>query len=174
MIKIKKAIIISALILALGIAFGNFIGTFDIDGPIKITTKHIYYANPIYIFFTNIFTCLLIFLGLGVISLPLTFIQGVNLGFSYSILYSFTQNNWIWLLALPHCLFEVPAIILSCSLGIVLLTLFKRKSHMSKMVCLSFFLRKHRSKMLSVVLLLLLAAFIECYLTGRIFLYYGR
>lgn len=169
----KKKLLISTIVIFTGLVIGYYIG--NINTSIELGTQSIdgyFNANFWYIFLKNLLTCIIIIVGAGIISLPIVFQQGINLGFILGIAISYTQSIEVVLLALPHCLFEIPAIIISSTVGMKVWTLYSLILTEGNFFKKNYNFFKENIIFLELILILLLiAAIVESYITGYIFLF---
>ena len=168
--SISKAMLIALIVYVIGFLVGLFIGTFPLDEYVSledIVTAPT--ADFLYIFGSNLKTCIILIIGLGIFSIVLTLQQGFVLGFLVGITHSYTQHlQFLWLL-LPHGLFEIPAIILSCAVGIQFLMAMRRRQRETSFLEASKVFVLDQRRILTVILVLLLVAgIIESYFTGYV------
>ncbi|MEJ5284333.1 MAG: stage II sporulation protein M [Brevinematia bacterium] len=125
--------------------------------------------NVFNIFLNNIFVSLLIIVGGLIFCLPSFILIGINF-FSLGILMRFflsVEKLRVFIISLlPHSIFELPAIFISLLFGIKVFKLFYIEKHKFD----SFFLDKIKKYILIAILLFLIAAIIEVYITPIIIL----
>lgn len=182
---IRKALVISTLLFALGAVIGwvatsslermlveQLEGLSEISGTLKDS------SNPQLSFFVFIFlnnsikSVVIIFLGalFGILPALFLLINGAVIG--YLIHISALQGQDLFDLIvkglLPHGIIEIPAIIIACAFGLhfggkVLLSLFSSSARKSDRW--SFFMRQTLTASIWIVLLLFVAAIIESTIT---------
>lgn len=112
------------------------------------------------IFINNLIVCMIGLLGVitfRIFSIIIIIFNGFSLGLLISLFYLSDESiTKIMIVLSPHGIFEIPAIILSCSLGLVGFTLFKKLS-----------VREIISNVGIILILLLMAAFIEINISTR-------
>jgi len=126
------------------------------------------------ILLNNLSFCLIASIGLGVVSVPLLIYQGFQMGVAFSIWIDCGNSISSYVaLVMPHFIFEYPALLISASLGIVgvkqVLSYYNGES-----VDVRGILTRYAKWYLAVAVFLLIAAFVECHLTGNLFnLFFG-
>lgn len=167
---ITKDVTIATVIILIGLIVGFRIGNIESGSSMNLHDMDISFAGGfVYIFLKNLFTCAIIILGLGWISLPIVFQQGVNLGFMFGLVFSYTNDKNTILLALPHCLLEIPVIIIAAALSMKLLRFIKTTKHNSFKESFFIFYKQNKKLIISVPVLLVISAIIESFITGYIF-----
>ena len=111
----------------------------------------------------------------GIFPLFFIFINGYLIGVVVFVKGSEVGIQTILLALLPHGIFEIPAVILASAYGMRLGSLFYRKVFKGETIdmgdALRFFLRKFLK---IIVPILLVAAFVETFITPAIVFYLGR
>lgn len=132
---------------------------------VKINFNKIdYYPNFKEIFLQNTFISIIFIFGilsLGLINLVLLFINGFYFG--AALHYSFDKVGILYTLKIliPHSIFEIPSILLSSSIGFILIIFIINKSHNDDKIGFKFYL-KYIFLCIPIILLLnFLAASIE-------------
>lgn len=126
-------------------------------------------GNIFKIFINNLGVCILMIVGSGIVTLPLLSIQGIQLGGLMGLWVSLGNSIFTYLiLTIPHCIFEIPALLISSALGIKLFNILKNYYYKNEISSKNFILENKKS-LLSIVILLVLAAVIECTLTVSLF-----
>lgn len=152
----KISIILSTIIFFTSSLFGYFINlSFD---------KAKIYPNFIDIVINNSVLCFILILGvitLGLSSFILLILNGIYLG--SALQYSINSVGLVSTLKLfiPHAIFEIPAIILSASIGFLLITCIVLKGHFKIKINFKYFLKYFSICILIIAILIILAAFIE-------------
>lgn len=125
--------------------------------------------NVFNIFLNNIFVSLLIIAGGLLFCLPSFILTGINF-FSLGILTRFFLSigklNVFIISLLPHSIIELPAIFISLLFGIKVFNFF----HIEKHKFDGFFLDKIKKYILILIVLFLIAALVEVYITPIIIL----
>lgn len=121
------------------------------------------------VFLNNLFICLVFIISgisLGIVSIILLSINGVYLGSALN--YYMGQNGIEKTLfkIIPHAIFEIPAIILSSSIGFLILTLLIYKAH-NKPVLIKQHITYIVKITILVIILLLIAAIIEVNISAK-------
>ena len=173
--KSKKNIFSCFCIFAIGIIIGFLflymhinISTSDMNFDIDVYESQ---NKVLYIFFNNLCVSVLMICGCGVITIPLLLYQGLQFGALLGVWCS-SGLNWLSgvMLFLPHGILEIPALILTASLGNELFFVGKKYFINNENTLKSYF-QCNKTKMILIISLLLFAAFIECFITPRL---YGR
>ena len=120
--------------------------------------------SGIMLFFNNIGHCLLCVIGCGVLTVPLLAFDGITIGIAGVgfKLFGGSFSQYI-LMLLPHSIFEIPALIISCAAGMKLLSILKRyisgeKDNKQELLNIA-------KSLIIVLALTVIAAIIEGYLT---------
>lgn len=121
------------------------------------------------IFINNSCVCIFLIIGIGVITVPLGAYQGFQLGAMLSIwLNAGNPITGYILLTIPHCIFEIPALVISIALGLYsgseLLVFYKNKS-----VNLKEYIREIKKWLFVIIVLLIVAAIVETFITGNVY-----
>lgn len=154
----KKKIITSSIIFFILFIIGlttsyNYalsIGTTDVPGG------HSFMEDPTFfkILRNNITVCTIGYLGIlcfGISSIIVLGYNGFLLGIILGVSFAVTGQYWYYIkILIPHTIFELPAIILSCSTGLEGFKFFKKYN-----------LKSIITDILIILILLIIAAFIE-------------
>ncbi len=161
----RKQLFIATIIFIVSFILGFmfFNGAFSIENTeIMEVTSPNFFA----ILFNNCCVCIFLIFGVGIITVPLGAYQGLQLGAMLSIwLDSGNSITGYALLTLPHCIFEIPALLISIALGLYSGKLLLDYYHNRK-VCLKSSMFQVRKWLISVPCLLIIAALIETFITG--------
>ena len=164
----KKQLFVATIIFIFSFILGFLFlkGVFLFDEPEIIeVTKPNFFA----ILFNNCCVCIFLILGVGIITVPLGAYQGLQLGAMLSIwLDSGSALEGYALLTLPHCVFEIPALLISIALGLYSGKILLDYYH-NKKIDLKKSIIKVRNWLISVPLLLIIAALIETFITGNLY-----
>jgi len=113
--------------------------------------------------------CALFVFGFGVVTIPLLILQGALLGFQSGMWFSAGQTGWdYFLLIFPHGMIEIPALIISSALGLVLWSEV-RKLFQGEDVSMKQKIFEHKKKYWLICSMVFFAACIECFITPKIF-----
>ncbi len=124
------------------------------------------------IFLNNTTLCLYLILGMftfGIMSFILLVINGIYLG---SALNYYVENNGFEQMLykfLPHAIFELPAIILSASIGFYLIVFVIEKGSGRNNMPAKFYLGHIMKTIVLIIVLLFIAAFMESYISMKIY-----
>lgn len=113
----------------------------------------------------NLLFCYLCVLGAGILTIPLTFLQGFQLGCFLGFILS--MHNTIApfiIMVLPHGVIEIPAWLYFCSLGVDLYGLMKKKILNQKVSCRNW-LYENKKSIIGATIAIVASATIECFLT---------
>ena len=164
----KKQLFIATIIFVLSFILGFLFlkGVFLFDEPeIMEVTKPDFFA----ILFNNCCVCIFLILGVGIITVPLGAYQGLQLGAMLSIwLDSGSTLEGYALLTLPHCIFEIPALLIAIALGLYSGKILLDYYH-NKKIQLKNSIIKVRKWLISIPFLLIFAALIETFITGNLY-----
>ena len=164
----KKQLFIATIIFIISFVLGFLFlnGVFELGEPeILEVTKPNFFA----ILFNNCCVCIFLVLGVGIITVPLGAYQGLQLGAMLSIwLDSRNTLEGYALLTLPHCIFEIPALLISIALGLYSGKILLDYYH-NKKIQLKNSIIKVRKWLISIPLLLIIAALVETFITGNLY-----
>lgn len=164
----KKQLFIATIIFILSFILGFLFtkGVFLFDEPEMMeVTKPNFFA----ILFNNCCVCIFLILGVGIITVPLGAYQGLQLGAMLSVwLDSGSTLEGYALLTLPHCIFEIPALLIAIALGMYSGKMLLDYYH-NKKIHLKTTVIKVRKWLISIPLLLIIAALIETFITGNLY-----
>ncbi len=107
------------------------------DIYLKVRYKETFIGNFFYVLIHNIFSSFLqIITGIAFAIFPLFIIIAQGISNGNSIIYTYRMDGLFYsLLIVPHSIFEIPSMIISCSLGIkIFLSLFKSKNRIKDMI----------------------------------------
>ncbi|MBZ4226406.1 stage II sporulation protein M [Bacillus wiedmannii] len=127
-------------------------------------------AGTIDIFLNNLTVCLIFIIGIlsfGMISLFLLFINGVYLGAALNYYIKHNSLEEMLRIFIPHAIFEIPAIILSASMGFLLILFVIEKGYGRQNLSIKFYLMYILKCTIIVIILLGIAAFIEVHVSMR-------
>lgn len=125
--------------------------------------------NFFFVFFNNMAVCLFLMAGSGIITIPLIMYQGFQLGVMFGIwlCLGYGIDDYL-LLTVPHCIFEIPALIVASAVGLsggsLLLRYYKGEK-----IEFGSLIKKNLRWIISVPVLLFIAAIIESAFTGLFF-----
>lgn len=163
----RKEIIISVIIYVIGIIVGGIL-TFSM-GPEALTIKETfdphYEATPI--ISNNLKGCLFLILGfflLGLSTFFILFYNGVILGEVSIASLEYLSMIEVFLRIIPHGILEIPAIIFASAVGFKSVTLLIA-SLRGKRLSIYEHLGAMGQLMLFAILLIVLAGFVEAYIT---------
>ena len=121
--------------------------------------------SAVMLFFNNIGHCLLCVIGCGILTVPLLAFDGITIGIAgvgFKLFGgSFSQYA---LMLLPHSIFEIPALIISCAAGLKLFSILRRYIAGDKENIKSELINIAKS-LIIILILTIIAAVIEGYLT---------
>lgn len=164
----KKQLFIATIIFMLSFILGFLFlkGVFLFDEP---EIMEVIEPNFFAILFNNCCVCIFLILGVGIITVPLGAYQGLQLGAMLSIwLDSGSTLEGYALLTLPHCIFEFPALLISIALGLYSGKILLDYYH-NKKIQLKNSIIKVRKWLISIPLLLIIAALVETFITGNLY-----
>ena len=175
----KKNIIISAIFFGCGFVIGIALSQIFLNANLQEMELdlNVYDAQNqfFYIFLNNLAVCILLICGCGIVTIPLLIYQGFQIGLLLGI-WCVSGASYISgiMLLLPHSIVEVPALILTATLGNELFFLGK-DYFINKENRIHYFFLKNSKKMIMVLFMLVIAAFVECFITPRIYVrfFYG-
>ncbi len=149
------------LIDKMNIGFEPYSFVFDADENFFVTFFSIL-AN-------NTFFCVFLMFGIGVITMPLIWWQGFQLGAMFSVwISSDNSTSDYFMLLLPHGVIEFSSLIIFSVIGLQMFRLVKNCYHGEKVNFGKWLLLKKRSIIIGIILIFV-AAIIECTLTPYIF-----
>lgn len=152
--QLKKSLIIFLLFL-----FLSFIATYFL---IKMSNPNIDSVDNLYvnkitfigILTNNMLVCGFSLLGVftfGITSFIVLVVNGISLGFIIGANYAYTNHLWYFIrIIIPHIIFELPAILISCSIGLEGISFLKKTTLKEKLIYVFL-----------ILILLIIAAFIE-------------
>jgi stage II sporulation protein M len=161
-------IILTSYIIAIIILILSFIGGFNTEDDF-VKTEITYTFTSI--LFNNLSVSILFFLGIfsfGAINIGLAILNGFTIGsiFSYGV-----THLGIWdslLKIIPHGIFEIPSIIISISVGFIPMLLIIKRSKTNEKIKIGYYMKYICFALLMVILLNILSAFIEVYITMKL------
>ena len=125
--------------------------------------------NFLKLIYRNGSVCLFLILGMGIVTIPLGFYQGLQLGVMLALWIDSGNNIGSYaLLTVPHCIFELPALFISIALGLKFFWLLVQY-YQHKKINLKQILFEVRFWIFSVPVLLIIAALIESFVTGWLY-----
>lgn len=151
-----------SILLALTIFIISVVIGYSIDLGFESGEK--FTASTIEVFLHNLSLCLIFIIGVlsfGIVSLFLLFINGVYLGSAinfYVANYSFKKMTLIFA---PHAIFELPAIILSASIGFLLLLIAVERGNKGDRIPMKVYLKYIIKCIIIVIILLGIASLLE-------------
>lgn len=159
--KVQTISIILSVIIFL---VSTFIG-FSIDLGFE---NEAFTASAKGIFLNNLSVCFTLIVGLlsfGLVSFIVLVINGVYLGSAMKFYITNNSLEQMLLVFVPHAIFEIPAILLSASIGFFLLLFVIEKGNGRKQVALKGYLLYSLKSIVFVIILLGIAAIIESYVS---------
>lgn len=165
----KKYVIISIALFTLSFLIG-FIILYNFDlGLEEIEYTPVESPDFFELIYTNGSVCLFLIFGVGIVTIPLGFYQGLQLGAMFALWVTSGSNIFYFvLLTLPHCLFELPALIISIGIGLKFCSLLI-KYYRHEQINVKCSIKKIKWWLISIPILLLIAGFVESYFTGWLF-----
>ena len=168
----KKSIIIAVCVFVFGYAVGFIIFKrldFGLEGLDGGSYTAIESPNFFDLLYTNGSVCLFLILGSGIVTIPLGIYQGLQLGAMLALWLDcgYSVGGYL-MLTLPHCIFEIPALILSIALGLKILSLLI-KLYRREEVSFRKTIKNLKWYMAAVPSLLIIAAVIESFFTGWVY-----
>ena len=163
----RKYLIISTIIFAVAWAVFYFgLGSL-FSGSLEVSSMEDLYQGESFLklFFNNLLHCLVCAAGFGILSVPMLIFDAASIGVTGVAfrLFGGSFNQYLALL-LPHCIFEIPALLISCACGLKLFTILRgyiggKKDGLKQEI-------QDISKSLIIVfVLVLIAALVEAFLT---------
>jgi stage II sporulation protein M len=166
LLKEKKLMFYSCVILFTSIAGGAFLQTFWLRGVFEtIQLDKVELNNWWFYFSNNALTCTLIILGIFVYATPTIFLlifNGIMIGIAIVVASDGGATIWRIIGALlPHGILEIPAIIMAGMIGLHGFTFYHKEKGKG------YYIKLIKSSGL-VLLLLLFASFVETYISLHI------
>ncbi len=162
-----KYIIISAAVFFASWAFCYFgIGAL-FSGGIEATDINGLYSgeNAFMLFLNNFAHCLICVIGCGILSVPMVIIDGASIGIAGVAFKLFGGKfSQYFLMLLPHCIFEIPALLIACAGGLRLFSLLRKYISGDKSDCKQEIIKILKSGII-ILILTVLAAVTEAYIT---------
>ncbi|MEB3749166.1 stage II sporulation protein M [Geobacillus icigianus] len=160
--RIKSSLIYALVVFVLSILIGYLLQIRLFSNYSEYNHATIMKGNWWFYFSTNIIICTFMFLGvftLSITTIPLAVYNGIVIGNSLGVAVTHSLKlSKILLAILPHGIFEIPAIIISISVGLQGINFYK-------ISCKKEYLR-YLGKMYGVVFILLfLASLVESYVS---------
>lgn len=165
--RIDKTILSSYIIAIIILTLSFLVGYYTEDNFVKTEITYTFTS----IFFNNLSVSILFFLGIfsfGAINLWLAILNGITIGsiFSYGITHWGTFDSLLKII--PHGIFEIPSMLISISVGFLPMLLIVKKSKSDEKINIKFYLKYVLFALLTVILLNILSAFIEVYITMKL------
>lgn len=125
------------------------------------------------IFFTNLLHCLICVGGCAILSVPMLIFDAGSIGVT-GVAFKFFGGKFSQYLAmlLPHCIFEIPALLIACACGIKMFSILRRYTRGEK-EGLKDQLADIGKTCIFIAILILIAALIEAFLTPTIAAHFG-
>ncbi|MBR2591244.1 MAG: stage II sporulation protein M [Clostridia bacterium] len=163
----RKYLIISTLIFCVAWAAFYFgLGSLFAGSLEAGSMEDLYQGESFFsLFGNNLLHCLVCAAGFGILSVPMLIFDAASIGIS-GVAFRFFGGSFGQYLALllPHCIFEIPALLLSCACGLKLFTILrgyiggKKEGYKEQLLELA-------KSLIIVFVLVLIAALVEAYLT---------
>lgn len=171
----RKYLIISTVVFFAVWALCYFgIGSF-FTGSLKAQSMEDLYKgeNFFSLFFNNFLHCLICAFGFGILSLPMLIFDAGTIGVTGVAFKVFggSFSQYI-LLLLPHCIFEIPALLISCACGLKLFTILRAYIAGKKDNAKEELIKIAKS-LIIVGILVLIAAVVEAFITPKIAAHFG-
>lgn len=165
--KERKYVLISAAIFFVCWAVFYFgLGTLFSGSLEAGSMEELYQGESFWsLFGNNLLHCLVCAAGFGILSVPMLIFDAASIGVT-GVAFKFFGGSFTQYLALllPHCIFEIPALILSCACGLKLFTVLrayiggKKEGYKETLIDIL-------KSFIIVFILVLIAAVVEAYLT---------
>lgn len=125
------------------------------------------------LFFNNLLHCVVCAFGCGILSLPMLMFDAGSIGVIGAAFKVFggSFSQYI-LLLLPHCIFEIPALLISCACGLKLFSLLRKYISGQKDDAKQEIIKILKS-LIIVGILVLIAALVEAFITPKIAARFG-
>lgn len=125
------------------------------------------------LFFNNLLHCIVCAFGCGILSLPMLMFDAGVIGVTGATFKFFggSFSQYI-LLLLPHCIFEIPALLISCACGLKLFSLLRKYIAGEKDSTKQEIIKILKS-LIIVGILVLIAAVVEAFITPKIAAHFG-
>ena len=124
----RKYLIITTIIFAVAWAVFYFGLGSVFSGSLKAGSMEDLYQGESFfkLFFNNLLHCLVCAAGFGILSVPMLIFDAASIGVT-GVAFRFFGGSFGQYLALllPHCIFEIPALLISCACGLKLFTVLR-------------------------------------------------
>ena len=163
----RKYLIIATVIFAVSWAVFYFGLGSVFSGSLEAGSMEDLYQGESFfkLFFNNLLHCLVCAAGFGILSVPMLIFDAASIGVT-GVAFRFFGGSFGQYLALllPHCIFEIPALLISCACGLKLFTVL-RSYIGGKKDGYKEDIRDILKSLIIVFILVLIAALVEAFLT---------
>lgn len=168
--KDRKYLIISAVIFCAVWALCYFgIGSLFSGSLEAGSMEDLYQGESFFsLFFNNLLHCVVCAAGCGILSVPMLMFDAGSIGVT-GVAFRFFGGSTLQYLALllPHCIFEIPALLISCACGLKLFSVLRKYIAGQKDDLRAVLMNLLKSGII-IFALVLIAALVEAFLTPLI------
>lgn len=164
--EIKYLIISSSIFLAVWALCYFGIGSMFSGSLESGSMEDLYKGESFFsLFFNNLLHCVICAAGFGILSVPMLIFDAGSIGVT-GVAFRFFGGSFPQYLALllPHCIFEIPALLISCACGLKLFTVLRSYIGGKKEGYKEDLMNILKSGII-IVALVLIAAIVEAFLT---------
>lgn len=173
--KERKYIIISTVIFFAFWAICYFGLGALFTGSLKADSMEDLYKGESFfsLFLNNVLHCIVCAFGCGILSIPMLIFDAGSIGVIGAAFKLFGGSfSQYLLLLLPHCIFEIPALLISCACGLKLFSLLRKYISGEKDSAKQEIIKILKT-LIIVGVLVLIAAVVEAFITPKIAAHFG-